>query len=175
MSQRGMKWVFQLDCDSTRYLTISLKGWPDSLPAHSTRFTVLWTKRSCRSIHQILLGSTVLPASKAHCRCKDEVCDWASKQDKPCQLLQHLVTYDQLPATTSHYFLKMISPRRFMSPPWFPYLLTLYAFALPSRPPSVNARPPTKVSYRVSVVILIISRARLILLLPTCALAFKYE
>jgi hypothetical protein len=30
MSQRGMKWVFQLDCDSTRYyLTISLKGWPD--------------------------------------------------------------------------------------------------------------------------------------------------
>ena len=43
MSQRGMNWVFQLECDSTRYLTISLKGWPDSLSAHSTRFTVLWT------------------------------------------------------------------------------------------------------------------------------------
>jgi hypothetical protein len=47
------------------------------------------------------------------------------------------------------------------------------AFALPSRHPSVNARPPPTVSYRVSVVILIISRTRLILLHPTRA--FEYE
>jgi hypothetical protein len=46
-------------------------------------------------------------------------------------------------------------------------------FALPSRHPSVNGRPPPTVSYRVSVVILIISRTRLILLHPT--LAFEYN
>jgi hypothetical protein len=26
MSQRGLKWVFQSDCDDTRHLTISLEG-----------------------------------------------------------------------------------------------------------------------------------------------------
>ena len=58
MSQRGMKWVFQMDCCSTRYLTTSLEGTARYFISTQHSFPIrainlLWTKHSRKRIHQI--------------------------------------------------------------------------------------------------------------------------
>jgi hypothetical protein len=73
----------------------------------------------------------------------------------------------QTPTTTRHYFLEMISLQyssfyvtaRVIS--MVPILVDVHAFALPSRPPSINPPPPT-VSHRVSVLLIISRTPRLI-------------
>jgi hypothetical protein len=64
------------------------------------------------------------------------------------------------PTTNSHYFLKITSSvvivyvtAQVVS--MVPILVDVDAFALPFRPPSINAPPPPTVSHRVSVLLII--------------------
>jgi hypothetical protein len=167
MSQRGMKWVFRLDSDPTRYPTASLKGMARYLTSAQLLLFLYSGQLTCVDRYiKFYRDRQVFLLQKPFLGGRMRIVAIQKRQ---------ATSAPQMPTPTSHYFLKMISPQypsfyvtaRVVS--MVPILVDVDAFAPHFRPPSINAPPPPTVSHRVSV-LLIISRTRLICTIQHLAL-----
>ena len=126
-----MKWVFQLYCDPARHLIISLKRLGRILTCTQRFFSYTLDNSPVRSLHHILSGSTVFPASKVLPMWKGEV----RCQDKPRQLLTRLqgpviISFKRSRHSTCHFTVCDCPGRLDGS------ILDVDMFALPSIHPS---------------------------------------